>query len=160
MSADAGLHRRGYADRLMNAGEIVVHEMEGDSRLMVVELPRESVGEAREPANLHPNREVLAFDIARRDMFRVWTPGDCLLTGTRALRWAVTTLGGGVGPAVALVEFYKHGVVNIVPERAFDGLEIDLRAVGRELDTRSKAVGQVADKGSCRGSVAPSNSPS
>ena len=49
----------------VNPGEIVVHEMERNGGSMVLQLLAESIGEAREPAHVHPHGEVLAFDVRR-----------------------------------------------------------------------------------------------
>lgn len=43
MVADARLHRRGYAKRLVNPTEVVVHEVERHSRVVVLDLLGEGV---------------------------------------------------------------------------------------------------------------------
>src|ERR1041385_3827818 len=55
MIRHASLHRRGYPEGLVDTPEIVVHEVEGDSRLVIVELsaPLESsVGGVYDPATM------------------------------------------------------------------------------------------------------------
>jgi hypothetical protein len=59
---DAGFHRGRHAERLMHAAEVVVHEVEGCRCRVVLNLLAEGVGQAREPAHVHPHREVLAFN--------------------------------------------------------------------------------------------------
>ena len=56
---------------------------------MVLELLAEGVGQPREPAVLHPDREVRALDIGRRDVVRVGHAGDGVLLGPDAHRRAV-----------------------------------------------------------------------
>lgn len=48
---ETGSHGRSDAQRLMDADEIVIDEIERQSVAMVVELLREGVGEAREAAH-------------------------------------------------------------------------------------------------------------
>jgi len=51
--------------------EIVVHEVEGDSGGVVLQLLGEGIGQARETSHRHSHGEVLALDIGGRDVFRV-----------------------------------------------------------------------------------------
>lgn len=55
----------------MNAAEIVIREVQGDSGFQVGELLAEGICEPRQPANLHSHSEVLAFYEAGRNMLGV-----------------------------------------------------------------------------------------
>ena len=48
---NACCHRRGHAERLMAAAEVVMGEMQGDSRAVVFQLFTEPVRQAGEPAH-------------------------------------------------------------------------------------------------------------
>ena len=50
---------------VMHAAEIVVRGIERDGRDVMLKFLAESVREPREPALLHPDREVLALNIGR-----------------------------------------------------------------------------------------------
>jgi len=64
VSGHARFHGRGDPERLVNPGEVVMHVVERERRLMVVHLFGEGVGQAREAAHAHPHREVLALHVA------------------------------------------------------------------------------------------------
>ena len=52
---DSGFHRWRHAERLMDAGEVVVHVVQGDGCGVILEFLRERVRQAREPADRHPH---------------------------------------------------------------------------------------------------------
>jgi hypothetical protein len=82
----------------LDASEIVVHVVKGDHRLVVVELLGEGVRQPREAAHVHPHREVLALDVAGRDVGRIRVAADLYLARARALGRAVTLLGARALP--------------------------------------------------------------
>ena len=47
----------------MDLAEVVIHEMQGDIMSVHLDLLTEPVREPREPAHVHPHREILAFDV-------------------------------------------------------------------------------------------------
>lgn len=61
----SGLHCRGDSQRLMNPGEIVVHEVEGHGMGLVFYLLAERIGQARHPSHAHSHREILSLYKAR-----------------------------------------------------------------------------------------------
>ena len=63
MVAHVGGHRWRTAQRPMDTHEIVMREMETDGRRVVDPLLAKTVGQAREPAHLHPHGQVLALHI-------------------------------------------------------------------------------------------------
>lgn len=140
MVANLRLHCRGYAQRLMHAAEVVIHEVESEGMTVIVDFLRERVGEPGEAAHLHPHREVLALDVAGRDVAESrpavddgWDRADA---GRRA-----------VAPAVALrivaVELDQHRVVDVGAERERDGFQVDAMAVRRQLHAVGQAVREV-----------------
>ena len=64
MIADTGFHCRSNPQRLVNPPEVVIHEVQGDRVLQVLDLLREGVRKPREAAVLHPNGEVLPLNVA------------------------------------------------------------------------------------------------
>jgi hypothetical protein len=61
-------HRRTSPNRLMEAGEVVPHEIEGESMAMVFQLLRKRIRQSRKASEGHPRGEVMPFNIAGRDM--------------------------------------------------------------------------------------------
>jgi hypothetical protein len=53
---------------LMNAAEIVVRDVQGHRRRMVLQLLAEAVGQPREAARRHAKRQIAALDMARADL--------------------------------------------------------------------------------------------
>jgi hypothetical protein len=56
---------------------------------MVFDLLRERIGQPSEAAHRHPHSEVLAFDVAGADVFRVGSAANSLAFAADALSWAV-----------------------------------------------------------------------
>ena len=67
MVRNTRFHGRGNPQRLVNPGEVVVHEVEADRVRVVLDLLGEAVGQAREASHSHPHREVLTLDVGRAD---------------------------------------------------------------------------------------------
>ena len=55
----------------MNTAEIVVSEMQGNSRLQMRQFFAEGICQPRQPAKLHPHSEVLPFHKTSRDVLRI-----------------------------------------------------------------------------------------
>src|SRR5688572_13603010 len=72
----ASFHRWRYAKRLMHPGEVVEHEVERDCCRVVLKLLAEGVRQPSESANAHAHREVLALDVAGRDVLRIRLTAD------------------------------------------------------------------------------------
>ena len=82
----------------MHTAEVVPHEIERHGRRVVLDLLRERIGQAREAAHRHPHRQVLALDVAGRDVLAVRVARDDLAVDTEALRRAVPLLAFGIVP--------------------------------------------------------------
>lgn len=68
MIADARFHCWSRPQRLVNAAEVVAHEVQRDGLSVVFNLLRERIGQSGHAANLHPRRQVLPVDRAGRDV--------------------------------------------------------------------------------------------
>ncbi len=53
---DLRFHRGSHAQRLMDAPEVVVHEVKGDRAFKVLDFLGEPIGQSREAAHAHPHR--------------------------------------------------------------------------------------------------------
>ena len=60
----------------MNLAEVVIREVQRDVVSMHLDLLAESVRESGEAAHMHPHREVLSLDVARRDVLPVRAASD------------------------------------------------------------------------------------
>src|ERR1039458_3695023 len=69
---NARLHRRGNAQGLMDAAEIVVGEVQAVRRPQILPLLREGIRQPREAAHLHSDCEVLAFYVRCADFAARW----------------------------------------------------------------------------------------
>lgn len=126
----------------MNPAEVVVHEVQRDSRYVVLHLLGEGVGQPGEPTHGHPHSEVLALHVGRRDVLRVRVTLYNVSPCTRVLGGAVTLLVR----VVFAVQLYKHRIVNLATEGILYRSKVRLVTVARELNTRGQPVGQVRDK--------------
>jgi hypothetical protein len=120
MLSDSRFHRWRHAQGLMDPREIVVHVEQRHGMRVIFDLLPERIGEPREPAHLHPHREVLPLDIGRADVLRVRASRDVLWRTAKALARAVARLAFRRG-ALDLVE---HRVIDVRAERIFDRRKI------------------------------------
>ncbi len=65
MIGHAERHRRGHTDRFMDPAQIVVSDVEADSRPVVPKLLAKAVGQPREAPLLHSQRQIRPLDIRR-----------------------------------------------------------------------------------------------
>lgn len=114
----------------MNPHEVVVHEVDCQRVLKIFNLFAESLGQPREASVLHPEREILPFDIARGDMFSI--------RFTVHLGFLRRLESGG---AVSLLVFFVRwrsvdldelGEINIVSESGLNGIEMQQHGRERE----------------------------
>lgn len=125
--SDSSFHCRGNAQSLMNAAEVVVHEVERDGRDMVLNLLAECVGQPCETAHLHPHREVLPLDKAGGDVARFRIAGYRDALASDALGGAVLRLC----LRIRSVDVHQHCVVNLGAERFLCRIQVDPVAVRR-----------------------------
>ena len=129
-------HRGCDSERLVDAGEVVVHVVERYGRFVVLDLLGEAIREPGESAHPHPHREILALDVAGTDMRHLWiAKPDDLLAAVADCRAVALLPFGGVAEVL-----HELRVVNLVGEGIDDGIEVDLVAVRGELHAVGKAA--------------------
>ena len=106
----------------MDAAEIVIHVMQGNRSLQVFEFLRESVSQPRKSAHRHSHCEILAFDVARRNVIMVGISANDGSFGSHANGWAVARFRSIRNVSV---DFLQHGKVDIVAERVGNGLYVN-----------------------------------
>ena len=77
---------------------------------------REAVRQPGKPAHGHPHRQVLPFDVARRDMLRVGVAGHWLRDAAQARGRAVARFVLARCP----VELHEHRVIYVAAERVLN----------------------------------------
>jgi hypothetical protein len=139
---DAGRHGRGHAppERLMRAAKVVVHEVQGDRRGEVFHLLGKRVGQPGQAPHAHTHSEVLALDIAGRDVGGIGRALDRGLLASQALGRAVADLRPLRRRPVDLDQL---GVVHLAAESGLDGLEVHPVSVRGELDAARQAAGEI-----------------
>ncbi len=152
---DSCFHRRGDTKRLVNATEVVMHIVNGDGRDVILNFLRERIGQPREAAHLHPHREILALNVARRNMLRVRIARDNYFAASDALRRAVTRLT----LTVRAVQFDQHGIIHVGAERIFHGAQICAMAIGRKLHAIRKTFRQILNESIGRARITSTNQP-
>jgi len=135
MIANACFHRGRDAQRLVNAAEVVVHEVERERVLVVFHFLRECIRQASEPAHGHSHREVLALDVTCGNVFAVGPSGNDRGDCADALCRAVA---GFLIARIASVKFDQHGVINLSSECEIDSGHIGPVTVRRQLDAVSE----------------------
>ncbi len=106
-------HRRGNADRGVNANEIIPSHVQDNGGFVVLQLFAVSLGKAGETVQVHPKAEIPALDVAGRDVARIghsvdfgW---DLFENGAGAI-----PIGANVGRA--LEDFDELGIVGAHPK--------------------------------------------
>ena len=138
---DSGSHSRGNPQRLVDAAEIVIHEVQRNSVAEVFHLFGKSIGQPGEPPHAHAHGEVLALDKARRDVLFVGIAADSAFDGPAALASAVAALL--LGAAGSAVELHQHGVVNFLAKGAIDRGQVAFVPVRSQLDAVSQSLRHV-----------------
>jgi hypothetical protein len=82
-------HRWCHAKRLMNPPEVIIHIVQCHRVRMILSFLAEGICEPRKPAHAHADGEVLAFDVARGDVFKLGVPLNALTPDTYALRGTI-----------------------------------------------------------------------
>ena len=77
----------------MDFDEIVVHHVKRHRIGVVLNLFRETIGQAGKPPHVHPNGEVLPLHIRRADMLHIRVAFNSLLLRSCAIGGAVAAFG-------------------------------------------------------------------
>jgi len=139
----------------VDAGEVVVHEVQRHGVHQVLDLLGEGIGQPRESPHPHSHREVLPLYVAGRNVLRVGLSRNNAALSPDAVG---TTVAPG---ALRLRAIYlvEYGVVDVSAEGFLDGVDVRPITVRRQLDAVGKPVGQVRDKSACVCACAPSYQP-
>jgi len=82
----------------MHTPEVVVHVEQRDLVHVVVEFLGEAIRQPSEPAHVHSHGQVLALDVARRDVLGVRIADNLHAFGAKTLRGAVALLAFRIVP--------------------------------------------------------------
>ena len=116
--SDSRFHRRGTTQGLMNPAKIIVHEMERDGVLQVIDLLRKGVSQPGKPSHAHAHSQILPFNVAGRNELGIGSAVDDVSSSPDASRRTVSRVAFWRVP----VEFNQHRVIHPVPaECTFDG---------------------------------------
>jgi hypothetical protein len=140
--ADARFHRRGDAQGLMDANEIVVHMKQGQHSDVIFELLAEGVSQPGEAPHIHPHVKVLPFNVGRADVFVVGRTDNVNPLGAKTLRRAVT--GRSLG--IVAVDLYQLREVDILREGVGYSRQLHLVAVRGQLDSVRQTAFNVPKK--------------
>src|SRR5882672_2979867 len=106
----------------MNLGEVIEHVVKRNGAGVIVDLLAESVSQPSKAPHVHPHREVLALDVASRNMRLIRMPRYGSFDRPEAGAGAVAALFPNA--ALAAIQLLQHGVVNVAAERALYGSQI------------------------------------
>ena len=126
----------------MNLDEVVGEVSQGNGRDVIINLFREGISQASEPACSHPHAEVMSFDITGIDMLRVWVAGNSVALTSKAYSGAVALLSTFSDS----VDLDQHRVVNIARKRLINRLDVHLQSIAGKLDAIRQTAGKVFDK--------------
>lgn len=120
MICDPGRHRRGDPQRAMHAAEVVIGEVQRDSRLQAAELLREGQRQPVQSLQGQPHSQVVALDIRGTDTASRWSASDCRDLNAAHLRRPVSSWSR----IVSRVGLNQRGVIHIIPEGLLNGFKI------------------------------------
>lgn len=109
----------------MDANESVVHVEQGNRMNVIFNLLAVRIGQAGEPAHIHPHVEILALHKAGADVLRFWAADDVDAFGAKTFVWAVALLPFGI----VAVNLHQLRVVDVRRERIRYSRQIHLVAV-------------------------------
>src|SRR5437588_12534106 len=99
----------------MTPGEVVVHVVDRDGVDEIFELFGKAIRQSREPPHRHSHRQILALNVARRNLRFVWLAADDVLGRPTTFPRRVARLWLGVVAWVPEV-FDELGVVHRAAE--------------------------------------------
>jgi hypothetical protein len=156
MIANSCFHCWRHAQRLMNPAEVVVHVMERDRVFQILQLFGETVRQPRESAHRHSHGEILALNVAGRNVVVVGCAADNRFPCAHADCRTVPSLQRFLYCAVY---FLQHRKINLAAKCIFNRCQISAMAVRRELNAIRKAFFQIVHEMIRAARVAPSDEP-
>jgi len=112
--------------------KVVKHEMDRDGVSVHLGFLAEAVCESREPAHVHPHREVLTFNVCRGDVLLIRGAADECALGAGDLRRRVAHCGA-LARKLHAVMLLKCGEVDLYAERVLHSVQVELQVVRRHL---------------------------
>jgi hypothetical protein len=116
----------------MNTAEIVIREVQGNSGLQIVQLPRKSVGKPGQSPKLHSHGQVLPFNETGGNVFRVGNTAANFGYNLRDSWWGVP-----LTPVLTVVakQFGQLREVSISREGFLDCLSVKDVGIRGQLNT-------------------------
>ncbi len=111
--------------------------------LMIFKFLGKAVRESCESTHLHPHGEVLALNVASRNVSRIRITDNRGGHRSNAFRRTITSLAFA---SVVAVQFDKHGIINFRTEGSLNGIQIYSVAVRGQLDTIGETRSQIGDE--------------
>lgn len=139
----------------MNPAEIVVHEVQRNIVLQILDLLAESIGQPSETPHAHSHAEILALRVARGNMCGVWITRHAHRSTAGAHWWTVVVFNAS-GTAI---HFDQHGVVNLTAERICDGRKIRFVTIRGDLDSVYKSALEIVNELISRTRISRANVP-
>ena len=156
MIANASFHRRGDTQRLMNAAEVVIHEVERERVLVVLDFLGECIRQPRKAAHVHPHRKILPFDKTCRNVPSVGPSVNDRRNRADAFRWAIASL---FVARIAPIELDQHRVVDLSSECQLNRSQVNVVTVRGQLDAVGEPSRQIVHEMLCVPRRAPSYAP-
>jgi hypothetical protein len=135
--------------------KIVVHIMQADRVSVVFDTLGKCIRQPSEPPHAHPHSEVLAFDVARRNVLRVRVAGAAERLGSLDLRGAIAACR----MRDLAIELDQLGIIDIRAKAGLDCFQIGAMPICRDLDAPSESAGQITHKADCRCAAPIANEP-
>jgi hypothetical protein len=143
MIANSCFHRWRNPQGLMNPAKVVVHVMKRNRVLQILQLFAERIGQSREATHRHSHCQVLALNVARRDMVVVGAAADDSLASAHADSGTISRIRAILRRAVNLLQ---HRKVDLFAESILDCFQVGAMAVCRELHTIRQTRPQILDE--------------
>jgi hypothetical protein len=124
----------------MNTAEVIKPEVQGDCGFQIVQLFRESVGQSGKAAHLHPHGQILPFNVASGDVFRIGPTIAHFGYNLRDASWGVPFIAE---LAIVAVQFDELRVVRTASKGVLDCAFVKVKAVRGELAAVSDSFFQI-----------------
>ena len=155
MVGNACFHCWRNAQRLMNPAEIVMHVMECNGVFQILQLLAESVSQSSEPAHRHSHRQILALNVAGRNMPALRDTANYSLARTYADCRAIA----GFRIRSRAIYLLKLCVIYVLSEGLSDTAQISNVTVRCKLNAICKTALEITHKMVGSPSVALTNKP-
>jgi hypothetical protein len=128
----------------VDTAQVVVSNVQGNRRNVIIKLLGEAVGEPGKPALAHAERQILPFNVAGRNILiqvaAYYLTGYCYYGG-----WRVPALSF-LYEVRYRIRLYDHTMRGAVAKRVADRIAIGQKAIRRNLGLADHALAQVVQK--------------